>query len=155
LIDTKIQVGFIVMKHNEHEVEQAKKELKELGADEVVIISPCVRTVEQGKEFLPTDDRYWIYDRKAFADGVLVPKKVPHNRCWWIYYSTVVLWNGDVVPCCRDACGKYVMGNLLNQPFKDIWNSWEYKELRWRIAADQSKIDLCRLCSGYGIARLY
>jgi len=155
LISTKIQVGFIVMKHNEHEVEQAKKELKGMRADEVVIIFPCVRTVEQGKTFLPTDDKYWIYDRNYFKNGVLMPKKVPHNTCWWIYYSTVVLWDGRVVPCCRDACGEHVMGNVLEQPFTDIWNGERYRSFRYAIRVQQRKLPLCRLCSGYGIARLY
>lgn len=156
LINTKVQVGFIVMKHNEHEVEQAEKELKEkMGADEVIIISPCVRTVEQGKKFMPTDSKYWYYDREAFSRGVLVPHKIPHNRCWWIYYSTVVWWDGNVVPCCRDAQGKHVMGNIFDQPFADIWNGEKYRDFRRQIATKQSKVDLCRLCSGYGIPRLY
>jgi len=155
LIDTKIQVGFIVMKHNEHEVERAKKELKKIGADEVVIISPCVRTIEQGKKFMPTEDKYWIYDREAFDREILAPKKVPHNRCWWIYYSTVVLWDGRVVPCCRDACGEHVMGTLLEQSMKEIWNGDWYRSFRYAISMQQRKLPLCRLCSGYGIAKLY
>ena len=155
LIDTKIQVGFIVMNHNEHEVEQAKRELKEMGADEVLAISPCVRTIEQGDEFMPTEDKYWIYDREAFDKGTLVPKKVPHNRCWWIYYSTVVLWDGKVVPCCRDTCGDHIMGNLLEQDMNEIWNGEKYRSFRYAISVQQRKLPLCRLCSGYGIARLY
>ena len=156
LIDTKIQVGFIVMKHNEHEVARVEKEMKgKMGADEVVIISPCVRTMEQGKKFMPTDSKYWYYNREAFARGTLVPRKIPHNRCWWIYYSTVVWWDGDVVPCCRDTQGKHVTGNVLDRPFTDIWNGGEYRNFRWQIATKQSEMDLCRLCSGYGIPRLY
>lgn len=153
--NTKIQVGFIVMKHNEYEVEEAKRELKRMGADEVVIISPCVRTIEQGKKFMPTEDKYWIYDREAFGKGALVPKKVPHNRCWWIYYSTVVLWDGSVVPCCRDTFGHHIMGNLLEQDMNEIWNGEKYRSFRHAISVQQRKLPLCRLCSGYGIARLY
>lgn len=155
LMDIEIQVGFIVMKHNEHEVEQAKEELKEMGADEVLIISPCVRTMEQGEKFMPTEDKYWVYDREAFARGDLVPRKRPDNRCWWIYYSTVVLWNGLVVPCCRDACGEHIMGNLLEQNFDEIWNGEPYRTFRRTIREQQHQLPLCKLCSGYGIARLY
>lgn len=153
-LSTKITVGFIVMKHNEHEIRQVNK-LKELGADEVMLITPCVRTVEQGKTFLPADDKYWYYNRDAFTEGVLVPRKVPHNRCWWIYYSTVVLWDGSVVPCCRDAQGEHIMGNLLEQSLSEIWNNERYRRFRRVIRERQSQLPLCRLCSGYGIARLY
>jgi radical SAM protein with 4Fe4S-binding SPASM domain len=153
-INMKIQVGFIVMKHNEHEVGEVTR-LRKLGVDEVLIISPCVRTVEQGRTFLPTEDKYWYYDRSYFEKGVLVPKKVPHNRCWWIYYSTVVLWDGRVVPCCRDACGEHVMGNLLEQSMEEIWNGEAYRRFRRTVSRLQIRMPLCRLCSGYGIARLY
>ncbi|MBV6343161.1 radical SAM/SPASM domain-containing protein [Candidatus Magnetobacterium casense] len=153
-MSTKVQVGFIVMKHNEHEIKQVTN-LKKLGADEVLIIAPCVRTVEQGKKFMPAEDKYWYYDREAFSREVLVPRKVPHNRCWWIYYSTVVWWDGDVVPCCRDARGEHVMGNVLNQPFADIWNGERYREFRLAVSRVQGLMLLCKLCSGYGIPRLY
>ena len=154
-ISTKIQVGFIVMRHNEHEVERAKRKLEAMGVDETVIISPCVRTLEQGEQFLPTDDKYWCYDRKAFAGGDLIPRRRPNNRCWWIYYSTVVLWDGSIVPCCRDTCGHHTMGNLLEQNMKEIWNGDRYRSFRYAISVQQRKLPLCRLCSGYGIARLY
>ncbi len=143
-----LSTGFIVMKHNEHEVGQFWQycaDIKVKGQ----LIYPCVRTVEQGEQFLPTDKRFWVYDEKAFEKGLLRPKIVPRNRCWWIYYSTVITWNGDVVPCCRDVHGDYVMGNILNQALSEIWNGGKYREFRRTISHNQSDVNLCRLCSGY------
>lgn len=151
---TKVIVGFIVMKHNEREL-PGLSELKRLGVDSVQVIAPCVRTVAQGREFLPTDDKYWYYNRALFGKGVLRPRVVPHNRCWWIYYSTVVTWDGDVLPCCRDARGTHSMGNVLTDKFKDIWNGRGYREFRAAIATKQADMQLCKLCSGYGFPRLY
>ena len=151
---TKIRVGFIVMKHNEHEISQVIR-LKEIGVDKVDIISPCVRNIEQGKLFLPESDKYWIYDRVAFDKGILKPKVVPINRCWWIYYSTVITWDGYVLPCCRDAQAKYNMGNILKTDFIRIWNGAREEYFRGMVATGQGRLDLCQLCSGYGIARLY
>lgn len=152
----KAVLGMIVMRHNEQEVKSFKgiPYLTLPHLDRYDIINPCVRTIEQGKEFLPSDDEYWIYDREAFESGILKPKKIPHNRCWWIYYSTVVCWNGDVVPCCRDAQGDYVMGNALEQDFGEIWNGTKYREFRGAIATRQNSVALCHLCSGYGVPRL-
>lgn len=152
---TKIILGFIVMKHNEHEVEDFLKLAQDFGVDQADVITPCVRTLEQGKEFLPKDDKYWFYDRDAFNNGILRPKVVPHNRCDWIYYSTVITWNGDVVPCCRDAQGDYVMGNIFEQDFNEIWNGRKFREFRRQVRSDQKNLELCRLCSGYGIPLLY
>lgn len=148
-----LRAGLIVMKHNEHEVPKFKDWCRSAGIGSE-LISPCVRNVEQAAQFLPSGQRYQIYDQSALKQGILRPKVVPHNRCWWIYYSTVICWNGDVVPCCRDAQGDYVMGNALQQDFREIWNGRMYRLFRQAIATEQNQVGLCRLCSGYGVPRL-
>jgi radical SAM protein with 4Fe4S-binding SPASM domain len=152
---TKISLGFIVMKHNEHEIEDFLKFAKEAGVDEAEVIAPCVRTLEQGRELIPQDDKYWLYDREAFEKGILRPKLVPDNRCDWLYYSTTIQWNGDVVPCCRDTQGDVVMGNIFKQDFGEIWNGKKYKSFRKKVGRDQKNLELCRLCSGYRIPTLH
>jgi radical SAM protein with 4Fe4S-binding SPASM domain len=152
---TKIILGFIVMKHNEHEVEDFLKLARDIGVDQADVIAPCVRTIEQGKEFIPQNDEYWLYDREAFDRGTLRPKVVPNNWCDWLYYSTTIQWNGDVVPCCRDAQGEYIMGNIFEQDFYEIWNGEKFRKFRKLVNSDQGNLELCRLCSGYGIPPLY
>jgi radical SAM protein with 4Fe4S-binding SPASM domain len=152
---TKITLGFIVMKHNESEIPAFLKYAKEIGVDQADVVAPCVRTIEQGKELIPEDDKYWLYDRAAFEKGILRPRRVPHNRCDWLYYSATIQYNGDVVPCCRDAQGDYVMGNVFKEDFYKIWNNNKYRELRRRVKTGQKNLELCRLCSGYGIPALF
>jgi len=147
-----IEVGYILMKHNEHQVEEFIKWCKEIGVNSFNIIDPCVRTIEQGIKYLPSDYEHWIYDPEKFKAGKLCRKVVPKNDCPWIYYSMVILVNGDVVPCCHDPHGKFVMGNLIKQDLEDIWNGEKYKSFRNRIHTDQKNIEICRLCSGYGIS---
>jgi radical SAM protein with 4Fe4S-binding SPASM domain len=142
------------MKHNEHQVDDFVRMGKELGVDEANVIDPCVRNMEQAKQFLPRDERYWFYDKKAYEQGILRPKLLPDNQCWWIWHSTLITWNGDVVPCCRDPQGRHVMGNILQQDLREIWNGPKYTDFRRRILTDQGKIDICRLCSSYGVPRL-
>jgi radical SAM protein with 4Fe4S-binding SPASM domain len=55
------------------------------------------------------------------------PKRVPCSRPWKGFY---VLFNGDIVPCCSDIHGEYVMGNILEQEWRDIW--WGDKFKQWR-----------------------
>jgi len=61
----KILSGFILMKHNEHEVETFRKSMAEWGADQVNVIDPCVRTHEQGLEYLQSHQSRWQYDPDA------------------------------------------------------------------------------------------
>lgn len=151
----QIEVGFIVMKHNEHEVEHFQKTVMAMGADRAVIVDPCVRTVEQGKQLLPLNKRHWIYDQAAFDRGVLKPKDLPDNSCPWIYYSLAIHVNGDVVPCCRDPKGQEVMGNILRQDLDDIWNGDKYRDFRARILKDQGAVGICKLCSSYPVSRIH
>lgn len=150
-----VSVGFIVMKHNEHEVEKFLEIAPTWGGDRVHVVDPCVRDMDQAKALLPTDRKYWFYDEQAFKRGVLQPKVVPKNRCPWIYYSTVITWNGNVVPCCRDATGQHVMGNVFQEDFDHIWNGPKYREFRKTINTNQKELDICRLCSSFPVPALY
>jgi radical SAM protein with 4Fe4S-binding SPASM domain len=152
--NVQINVGFIVMKHNEHEVVAFLRWAKDLGVDRANVIDPCVRTVEEGRVMLPEDRKYWFYDEEAFARGVLKPKHVPHNECTWIWNAATVNWDGSVVPCCRDPNGKHVLGNAFERPLREVWNGSAARAFRRRIIEAQREVDICRLCSGYGVPSL-
>ena len=151
----QIEVGFIVMKHNESQVPRFFEWAREIGVDKASVIDPCVRDVEEGKVFLTEDPKYWFYDRQAFEQGVLRPKVIPQNECTWIWNSTMINWNGDVVPCCRDPHGRHVFGNAFETSLKTIWNGEAIRAFRSRIIQDQGSVDICRLCSGYGVPKLH
>jgi len=150
----KINVGFVVMKHNEHEVPEFLRWAKEIGVDCANVIDPCVRSVSEGELLLPSDKRYWFYNEEAFACGVLKPKYLPDNECTWIWNSLVVNWDGSVVPCCRDPNGRHVLGNAFETPLSHIWNGDDMQTFRRRVVTEQEKLDICRLCSGYGVPQL-
>lgn len=150
-----IQVGFIVMRHNEHEVDEFLRVTKEWGVDEALVIDPCVRDVDQGRQFLTSDEKYWFYDKRAFEQhGILKPRSIPNNRCWWIWHSAVITWDGKVVPCCRDPRARFVFGNVLEENFKRIWNSPRYREFRKRILTAQDNVPICTLCSSFPVPDL-
>lgn len=148
---TRIVCGLILMRHNEHEINDFKKKMKEIGVDDAVIIDPCVRTIEQASTILPSDIRHWLYDPISYKMGVLKPKIVPMNECPWLYYSMTIQVDGSVVPCCRDSHGEYVMGNILKQDFMEVWNGEDFVNFRKKINKSQFNISLCKLCSGFGL----
>jgi radical SAM protein with 4Fe4S-binding SPASM domain len=147
-----IEAGFILMKHNEHQVEEFIEWCKEVGVDSFNIIDPCVRTVEQGNQYLPTNKDNWIYNPEKFKAGTLCRKIIPKNDCPWIYYSMTIMSNGDVAPCCHDACGKEIMGNIIEQDLEEIWNGEKFQDFRDRIHTNQRGVSICSLCSGYGVS---
>jgi radical SAM protein with 4Fe4S-binding SPASM domain len=156
-VEHQVELGFIVMRHNEEEVEEFLKWADRIGVDRKSIISPCVRTPEQGYEFLPKSEDYWIYDREKFErEGILQPKKkFSDNFCPWLYYSITVQSDGNVVPCCRDPHGRIILGNLLEQPFEEIWNGPKFKFFRKYMRGHQAEVEICHLCPGEGMAYLF
>lgn len=69
------------------------------------------------------------------------------NHCWKLWHSSVVTWDGKVVPCCFDKDAKYVMGDLKKQSFNEIWNSAAYQSFRSNLLKSREEIDICRNCS--------
>jgi len=156
-LEHETELGLIVMRHNEGEIEEFLRMAKRIGVDRTNLISPCVRTPEQGQIFLPENDTYWIYSRqKLEEDGSLVPKiRFPKNSCPWLYYSITIQVNGNVVPCCRDPHGLYTVGNLLEDSLEEIWNGPKIREFRHAVHNNQEAVDICRLCPGEGLAPLF
>jgi len=94
------------------------------------------KKVELAKQNLPDNIRY---SRFIFKDGILKARSKP-QICSWMR-QVVILWNGDIVPCCRDPKGKYVMGNILKEDLKDIWNNERMKKFRGLINSDQKNVE--------------
>ena len=150
----QIDVGLIVMRHNEHEVDAFLAWAKEIGTDTANIISPCARTMTEAYAYLPRDRQYWFYDEAAFDQGRLAPKVIPHNECLWIWNSLQINWNGDAVPCCRDPNGHHILGNVFEDGVGRVFNGARARAFRRAILERQGEVDICKLCSGYGMPEL-
>lgn len=153
----QVELGFIVMRHNEGEIEEFNKIADDIGVDRKNIISPCVRTIQQGRDFLPQSGAYWIYDRERFEqEGFLLPRRnYPINSCSWLYYSMTIQVDGNVVPCCRDPHGHHIVTNLLEQSLEKVWNGPKLRGFRRGVFSNQMGVDICRLCPGEGPPRLF
>ena len=56
--------------------------------------------------------------------------KPVYRYCPEPYYGINILWNGDVVPCCRCNSGNRVMGNVFKSSLKKVWSNEKFRELR-------------------------
>jgi radical SAM protein with 4Fe4S-binding SPASM domain len=155
--ENHVELGFIVMRHNEGEIEEFIRMAERLGVDRKSVIQPCVRTPQQGVDFLPRSDTFWIYEREKFEqEGCLSPnKKYPKNSCPWLYYSITIQVDGNVVPCCRDPHGQHIVGNLLEQSLEEVWNGPKIRAFRNAVLNNQAGVDTCRLCPGEGLPPLF
>ncbi len=144
-----IALQFLVMKQNEHEIPAIRRLAKRVGVDRLLIKNIEVRNLEEAKRWLPVNDRYRRYNFDGKTYEVKNNNKASCPRPW---LSTLINWDGSVVPCCFDKNGQYEMGNIHEvQDFKDLWKNEAFKNFRRRLSADRKSIDMCRNCNqGFG-----
>jgi len=82
---------------------------------------------------------------------------LPHNcvcqyadksavTCTLPWEVMTIAWNGDVLPCCYDYNGRYVLGNMGAQPLADIWNGDRLQALRKEFIENKVENELCKNC---------
>lgn len=136
---------FLVVKPNEHQLQDVIRLADEIGVDEVKFKSAQVYDYENGNELIPTVEKYSRY--KKLPNGKYRLKGKLMNHCWKMWHSCVVTWDGSIVPCCFDKDARYKLGSLSNNSFEDIWHSPAYNRFRAALLRDRMKIDICQNCT--------
>ena len=137
---------FLVVKHNEHQIEDIKNLAKEIGVDEVRFKTAQVYDYENDpNQLIPQNDKYSRY--KKNNSGVYTPKNKLANHCWKLWHANVITWDGLAVPCCFDKDAMHQLGNLRNESFKKIWHNSNYKQFRAQLTNSRKNIDICANCS--------
>ncbi len=136
---------FLAVKPNEHEIDQVFVLGKELGIDEVRIKTAQLYDYKNGNSLMPNNEKYARYKMKS--DGTYVLKQETGNHCWRMWSSSVLTWDGKVVPCCFDKDAKHVLGSLESNDFSKIWKSPKYMTFRQAILTGRNQIEICQNCS--------
>lgn len=136
---------FLVVKPNEHQLEDVKKLAKAIGVDDVRFKTAQIYDYEHGNDLIPTIDKYSRY--KKLADGTYKIKNRLANSCWKLWHACVITWDGLVVPCCFDKDALHLLGDLKEKSFKEIWQDKKYKDFRAQLIQGRDKIDICSNCS--------
>lgn len=136
---------FLAVKQNEHEIPAVFKLGKEMGIDEVRIKTAQLYDYKNGNPLMPTNEAYARY--KKNADGTFSLKWKTGNHCWRMWSSTVLTWDGKVVPCCFDKDAQHQLGDMAKTDFNLIWKSPSYQGFRQAILSHRNDIDICQNCS--------
>ncbi len=136
---------FLVVKPNEHQLEDIKKLAKEIGVDDVRFKTAQIYDYEDGNALIPTIDKYSRYKKQE--DGTYQIKNKLANSCWKLSHANVITWDGLVVPCCFDKDATHTLGDLKQQSFKEVWHNEQYKNFRSQLIQGRKNIDICANCS--------
>jgi radical SAM protein with 4Fe4S-binding SPASM domain len=136
---------FLVVKPNEHQINDVYAIAKKMNVNQVVLKTAQVYDFENGSPLIPDQEKYSRY-RKT-DDGVYQIKNEMHNHCWKMWHSCVITWDGKVLPCCFDKDGKHVLGDLQRNSFHEIWNGEKYNQFRKSLFRSRDEIEICKNCT--------
>lgn len=136
---------FLVVKPNEHQIKDVEALAHKLGVDEVRFKTAQMYDYVNGNKLIPTIEKYSRYEKQN--DGTYRIKNEMKNHCWRLWHSTVITWDGLVVPCCFDKDAKHQFGDLKKTKFSELWKSKEYTNFRASVLRSRSEIDICKNCT--------
>jgi radical SAM protein with 4Fe4S-binding SPASM domain len=125
---------FLVVKPNEHQIEDVKKLAKEMEVDDEKDPNQLIPSIDKYSRYRKTNDGYEFKGKLA-------------NHCWRLWHDPVITWDGLVAPCCFDKDAQHQLGDLKQRSFKEIWKNGEYKKFRSSILKGRKNIDICSNCS--------
>ena len=163
----KLEIQFLVLKPNQHQIEEIKTLGKSLGVDKTVLKTAQFYEFEEGNPLMPLTGRHSRYKRiirkshvgtrhalsvlsshesRVSSHHYKIKNKLP-NRCFRMWSGCVVTWDGNVVPCCFDKDADHCMGDLNEQSFEEIWKNEKYMDFRRKILKNRKSVEICRNCS--------
>ena len=120
---------FIVMKQNEHQIPEARQMARDLGVDQIIFkrvdFPHGIGTEEMAQKWLPVKTA-------EFRRESPLSKPYHENgpKCWKLWRSGVINWDGGYAPCCYLTDAKHDFGNVNDNTIKEIWNNTQYRTAR-------------------------
>ncbi len=139
-----VVMQFLVSAVNEHQISEIKKLAKTLNINKLQLKSMQINNFGANSFLIPTIKKYSRY--KKDCNGKYSIKNKLQNRCFRLWSSAVINAKGEIVPCCFDKLSQFVMGNISNQLFGDIWKNSKFKNFRKQIFKNRKAIEICCNC---------
>lgn len=148
-----VNLRFIVMRHNEHEIPRLKDFAAGLGVDALAlrkfhaVPDPRMRSSWAEADFVPTRPEYQL---PVLTPGTLLPVRARANPCRNLWNCPTIHWNGTLCSCFMDWNERRPLGVIGPQSLREIWHGKTYRELRTRFRRGWRDDPLCGECAlGY------
>ncbi len=120
---------FIVMRQNEHQIEEARQLATEMGVNSVIFknvdFPHGMNDKQEAQRWLPRDHPEYLRE-----DPFYKPYQEDGRRCWRLWRSAVVNWDGGLAPCCYLTDKAEDFGEVTVSSIKEIWNNENYTTAR-------------------------
>lgn len=144
-----IEWQFLILKHNEKDIQKVKKLARDMGVDSLVFIKAVLpfgyRDEDQVKQWFPTKTNLRIKQGYDMADNM-------RNKCWFLWWVAVINYDGGISPCCYVADKSTDFGKMSDHAFREIWNNGNYRFARSLFTDKRGSVNLdadviCKKCS--------
>ncbi len=145
-----IEWQFIVMQQNEHQMEEVKQLSTEMGVDSLIFknvdFPHGMNDAKESERWLPREHPEYLRE-----DPFLKPYQEDGSRCWRLWRSAVVNWDGGVAPCCYLTDKAEDFGEVTVNSLSEIWNNEDYTTARGLFKSNYTpeKWVGCMSCSVY------
>ncbi len=139
-----IYLQFIVMKHNQDDIYKIKKLGKSLKINKIFLKSVQIYDENDHDNLLPSINSYKRYNK---INGKLILNRQLKNYCRRLFFTSVITWDGKVIPCCFDKDAKFSFGKIEDSnSYKNIWNSEKATEFRKKVFTERNSVLICKNC---------
>lgn len=127
-----VEVQFIEMEDNTHEIEEYKKFWS-----------------EQGVRIKIRSRVSWMGHIDA---GKNIQSELSRIACGWAVGTCPITWDGNMVACGTDCDGEIVIGNICNNSIKELWNGVRKEFLDHHFNHEFDKLPvLCQNCQDWQV----
>ena len=133
-----ITTKMLVMKHNEHQINDFKELSKKLDVDQMDLNNIQIN---------PNTSKSWLPNNPEFR-YVSYGKSEKIDPCHWPWSGFVINWNGDVAACCVVDDSDSDFGNILDDGLEKIWNNEYFVSARSEFSKEKeiTKSTICNMC---------
>jgi len=138
----RLELLFLYGRHNAHELAEVKSFAKSLGVS-LKVKSMEVLKPAHNMQWIPAEVKRTRYEKK---DGAYVLKKRPARGCLRAWTTPVITWDGNLLPCCFDKDAGNSFGNIIEQPFKSIWDGEKRHAFLAELIRTRAFCSICSQC---------
>ncbi|MHC4618295.1 MAG: radical SAM protein [Planctomycetota bacterium] len=143
-----IEWQYIVMKHNCHQIDDARKIAKELGVDLIRFIAVGLPFGTQNARELAEKWFPYIPDEQdGYIEGRFLQQPI-RGPCFYLYRSVTINPDGTLAPCCAVWESRHSFGDLAHADFSEIWNNDSYQSARALFSRKETSTKtVCSRCN--------
>lgn len=135
----EIEAALIVSRINEHQVEDFKFMMREMGVDRITVDRLQVN---------PNTGLDWLPDNKGLRYNNYLRENDAAKRCARLWDSLCVCWDGSVSACCVVDDPVADFANIRGKTVSEVWNNSVFQSARsvFGPSPQEKPHTICHIC---------